>query len=93
MTIEPNTEAGISRSKGELQAEASRARVQLASTLDAIESKLNLPKQIRIKTRRVKFRLHKLGQDNPAALIAIAVGGAAVVGSAVWLAVKAMQRR
>ena len=82
-----------SRSQGELRAESSRARAELASTLDAIEYKFNLPKQIKITTRRVKFGLHKLGDENPAALIGIALGAAALSVGAVWLGIKAAQAR
>lgn len=78
-------ESGI----GALRAEAAHARAELASTLDAIEYKLNVPKQIRIKTRRLKQGLHRLGKDNPAALLGISLGAAATAGLAVWLVAKA----
>lgn len=80
-------------SRAELRAEAARARAELARTLDAIEYKLNLPKQIRIARRRITLGLRKLGEENPAALVGIVVGAAAVVGSAVWLGVKAVRGR
>ena len=80
------------RSKQELRQSAQEARAELASTLDAIEFKLNVPKQVRLKTRRANDKLKRLGEDNPPALIAIALGAAAVVGTAVWLGVRAIQR-
>ena len=82
-------EAKKSTSQDELRAESSRARAELASTLDAIEYKFNVPKQIKITTRRVKVGLHKLGDENPAALIGIALGAAALSVGAVWLGVNA----
>jgi hypothetical protein len=80
------------RSKQELRQSAQAARAELASTLDAIEFKLNVPKQVRLKTHRANDKLKRLGEDNPPALIAIALGAAAVVGTAVWLGVRAIQR-
>ena len=81
------------RSTHELRQSAQAARAELASTLDAIEFKLNVPKQVRLKTRRANDKLKRLGEDNPPALIAIALGAASVVGTAVWLGVRALQRR
>ena len=69
------------RSTAELRAEADRARAALAGTLDAIEYKLNVPKQVKINTRRVTLGLHRLGDDNPAALAGIALAAATAVGT------------
>lgn len=82
-----------SKSKAELRAEAASARAALASTLDAIEYKLNVPKQIRITIRRVKHSLRKLGSENPAALAGIGLGAVVAAASAVWVAVNAVQKR
>lgn len=76
--------------KAELRAEAMHARAELASTLDALEYKLNLPKQLRITKRRIRLAMIRLGDDNPAALAGIALGAAATVGSIVWLAARAV---
>ncbi|SEB50177.1 hypothetical protein SAMN04489806_0881 [Paramicrobacterium humi] len=59
------------------------ARAQLTAALDAIEDKLNLPKQ-------AKARLEKLRIDNPTALIAGAAGAAAALGLGVWAIVRAV---
>ncbi|TFD77554.1 hypothetical protein E3T53_11850 [Cryobacterium psychrophilum] len=67
-----------------------RARAQLASTLDAIELKLNVPKQLRITKRRIHVALLRLGNDNPTALAGIALGAAASVGTVVWLGARAV---
>lgn len=81
------------RSTAEKRAEADRARAALAGTLDAIEYKLNVPKQIKINTRRVTLGLHRLGDDNPAALAGIALAAAATVGTVVWWGVKTVLDR
>ncbi|MDH6235529.1 DUF3618 domain-containing protein [Cryobacterium sp. CG_9.6] len=79
-----------SQSTAELRAEAMHARAQLASTLDAIELKLNLPKQLRIKKRRFHLSMLRLGDDNPVALAGIALGTALSVGTVVWLGARAV---
>ena len=85
--------SGEHRSKAELRSTAMAARADLARTLDAIEYKLNLPKQFRYRARLLKLRLYTLGEDNPAALAGIAALAAAVVGASVWLGVKSVQNR
>ena len=77
---------------GDLRAEARHARAELASTLDAIEYKFNLPKQLRIKRRRLTHALRQLGEDSPAALVGIALGAATVVGVIVWFGASAVAR-
>ncbi|TFD32331.1 DUF3618 domain-containing protein [Cryobacterium cryoconiti] len=81
------------KSKTELRAEATRARVELAQTLDAIEYKLNLPRQMRVRSRLFKVRLREFGDKNPVALAGIVLGGVSATVGAVWLGVKAVQRR
>jgi hypothetical protein len=80
------------KSKTELRAEATRARVELAQTLDAIEYKLNVPKQMRVRSRLFKVRLRDLGEKNPLALAGIVLGAVSAAVGAVWLGVKAVQR-
>ena len=83
----------VPRTKTELRAEAARARVELAQTLDAIEYKLNLPRRVRVRSRLVTARLGELGEKNPLALAGIVLGAASAAVGAVWLAAKALQRR
>ena len=80
------------RSKTELRAEATRARVELALTLDAIEYKLNVPRQMRVRSRLLKVRLRELGEKNPLEMAGIVLGGVSAAVGAVWLGVKAVQR-
>jgi hypothetical protein len=81
------------KSLADLRTEAHAARSEVASTLDAIEYKLNIPKQIKINGRRLTYGLRKLGESNPAALAGIAAAAASVAGGVVWLSVRALQRR
>ncbi|HSP51294.1 MAG TPA: DUF3618 domain-containing protein [Cryobacterium sp.] len=80
------------RSKTELRDEATRARVELAQTLDAIEYKLNVPRQMRVRSRLLKVRLRELGEKNPLVLAGIVLGGVSAAVGAVWLGVKAVRR-
>ncbi|WP_241975959.1 MULTISPECIES: hypothetical protein [unclassified Cryobacterium] len=81
------------RSKAELRGQASDARAELARTLDAIEYKLNLPKQFRYKSRRAVLRLRRMRDENPLALAGLAAVAAAVLGGSVWLGANAVRRR
>ena len=93
MSTDQNDSPAENKSKTELRAEAEHARVVLADTLDAIEYKLNVPKQVKINGRRFTVGLHRLGEENPSALAGIALGAAAVVGTCVWFGVKAVLDR
>lgn len=76
----------------ELRADVQTARAQLASTLDAIEDRLNVPKRVRRVTRDATENIKTMARDNPLALAGIAVGAAVVVGGAVWAIVAAITR-
>jgi len=81
------------KSRAELRADATRARAELAGTLDAIELKLNLPRQAKLRGRRMRMGVRKLQDDTPLALVGLVAGAVAVVGGTVWLGVRAIQRR
>jgi len=74
------------RSKAELQADIEKTRADLRATLDAIEFKLNLPKQARHAAHRVASRVRRFKDGNPVgfavgvAAAVVAVGGAAFLG-------------
>ena len=74
----------------EAKANSERARAQFAGTLNALEDKLNVPKQVRIKSRRAKVEFRRLAKEQPGAAIATGVAVAAVVGVTVWLVVRAV---
>jgi hypothetical protein len=91
------SDQGVSTSEekhslGDLRTEARQARAELASTLDAIEYKFNLPKQFRIQRRRLSLALRQLGEESPAALVGIAAGAATVVGVVVWFSASAVAK-
>ena len=67
-----------------------RARKEFAGTLDALEDKLNVPKQVRISTQRARVRFRRLADEQPGAAIAAGVAVAAAVGVTVWLIVRAI---
>ncbi len=79
------------RSRAELQADAVRARAELAATLDAIEDKLNVPKQIGLAADRTQARVRRMASDNPIALGAVALAAATAVGLGVWAIVRALR--
>lgn len=72
----------------EAKVNSERARREFANTLNALEDKLNVPKQVRIKTARAKVRLRRFADEQPGAAVAVAVGIVAVVGVTVWLVVR-----
>jgi hypothetical protein len=71
------------------RAASQRARAEFAATLDALEDKLNVPKQVGRRVERAKRKLRRFADEQPAAAIAAAVGVVAVVGATVWLVVRA----
>ncbi len=67
------------------RSDVERARADLAATFDAITYKLNVPK-------RTAERVQRLRDDNPLALVGLAVGVAVAVGGVVWGIVAAVRR-
>ncbi|TAJ48295.1 MAG: DUF3618 domain-containing protein [Herbiconiux sp.] len=74
------------RSQAQLHADIEKTRADLRATLDAIEFKLNLPKQARHAAHRVAGRVRRFRAQNPVgfavgvAAAVVAVGGAAFLG-------------
>lgn len=79
------------RSRAELQADAVRARAELAATLDAIEDKLNVPKRIGLAADRTEARVRRMAAENPLALGAVALAAATAVGLGVWAIIRAVR--
>ena len=75
------------KSLAQLHAEKDTARLALAQTLDAIEDSANLPKKVKRSAGRLGAMLRKTGREQPFALLAIAIGVAGAIGTAVWWAV------
>ena len=74
----------------EAKVNSERARAQFAGTLDALEDKLNVPKQVKRRTAEAKVRFRRLADEQPVAAAAVAVAVVAVVGVTVWLVVRAV---
>jgi len=70
------------RSLADLRKDAHAARLELATTLDAVEYKLDVKRQLRL-----------LGLENPPALLGVALAAGLASGGVVWLALKAILRR
>lgn len=77
----------------QLQADIVRARNELSATLDAIEYKLNVPKQMRFALRKLERKVSVVRGENPEALIAGAVGIASALGLAAWGVYRAVTER
>lgn len=73
----------------EARVNSERARAQFAGTLNALEDKLNVPKQVRRKSAELKVKARRFADENPVGAVAVAVGVVAVVGVTVWLVVRA----
>lgn len=69
---------------------STRARAEFAATLNALEDKLNVPKQVRKSTARLRARAQRFADEQPGPALAAAVGVVAVVGVTVWLVVRAV---
>ena len=68
---------------------ARAARDQLASTLNSLEEKLNVPKRVARASARAKIRARQFADEQPGAAIAVVIGVATAVGVGVWLVVRA----
>ena len=80
-------ERNLSRLEARVNSE--RARAEFAGTLNALEDKLNVPKQVRRKSAELAAKARRFADENPAGAIAVAVGVVAAVGVTVWLVVRA----
>jgi negative regulator of sigma E activity len=76
----------------EAKVNSERARADFAGTLNALEDKLNVPKQVRITSARAKVELRRFANEQPVAAMAVAVGVVAAVGVTVWLVVRAVTK-
>ncbi|WP_350348163.1 hypothetical protein ABIQ69_16260 [Agromyces sp. G08B096] len=64
------------------------ARADFVDTLNALEDKLNVPKQVSRATARTKVRLRRFAEEQPVAAAAAAVGVVVAIGGVVWLVVR-----
>jgi len=80
MTTDEQALSHKERELGEIRSDIESTREKLAETLDAIEDKLNLPKQAGVVAGRLRDRVLELQKDSPVVLYA---SGAIAVLSAV----------
>ena len=76
-----------------LRAHRAETRAQLASTLDALEEKVNVPKQLGKASRKFGRRVQTLRRENPVLLAGIAAGVVAAIGLTAYVVVKITQKR
>jgi hypothetical protein len=80
-------------SRAELEQHVASTRARLASTLDALEDKANVPKQLRKGATAQAVKLKKLRREQPLVFAAVVVGGAAVAAGILALVVKSVTKR
>ncbi|WP_158437852.1 DUF3618 domain-containing protein [Naasia lichenicola] len=73
------------RALGEIRSDIESTREKLAQTLDAIEDKLNVPKQVSKAASKARDAFDDLRKNNPVVLYASAGAALAVIGGAVAL--------
>ncbi len=77
----------------QLRAHRAQTRAQLASTLDALEDKVNVPKQLGKASRQFGRRVQTLRRENPVLLAGIAAGVVAAIGVTAYVVVKITSKR
>ncbi len=87
--VEPTRPPGAK----ELREEIERTRAELASTLDAIEDRLNVVSRARAGFGRARHRFVRFTREDPILLGIIGAAAAALVGGVTWAAVAASHRR
>jgi hypothetical protein len=77
----------------QLRAHRAETRAQLASTFDALEDKVNVPKQLGKASRKFGRRVQTLRRENPVLLAGIAAGVVAAIGLTAYVVVKITSKR
>lgn len=80
------------RSQGELHADIERTRAELRATLDAIEFRLNVPKQMRHAAHRTKVRLRTAWERNPALVAGVAGGAVTAAAALIFVGYRVVKR-
>ena len=89
MTADDSNLSHKERQLGEIRSDIESTREKLAQTLDAIEDKLNVPKQAQAAFDRGREALDRTLKENPVAVYAAAGGVAlAAAGLVVWRIVR-----
>jgi uncharacterized protein (UPF0147 family) len=85
MTADDSNLSHKERALGEIRSDIESTREKLAQTLDAIEDRLNVPKQARRVVDRTREAFEKVNKENP--VLVYAAAGAVVLvagGLAAW---------
>jgi hypothetical protein len=80
-------------SKEQLNEHIEKTRSDLKATLDAIEFKLNVPKQARHAAHRVKSSINRFRAENPVQFAIAAVAAVAAVGATAVLGYRFASKR
>ena len=80
-------------SRDELAEHVASTRARLATTLDALEDKANVPKQLKKGATAQAVRLRRLRREKPLVFAAVVVGGAVVAAGILALVVKSATKR
>ncbi|QAY72464.1 DUF3618 domain-containing protein [Agromyces protaetiae] len=70
------------------RAASQQARAEFAATLNALEDKLNVPKQVGKRVDRAKATARSFYDEQPGTAIAAGVAVALAIGGIVWLVVR-----
>ncbi len=93
MTPQPRDLTVDQLSREELLDHVASARARLASTLDALEDKANVPKQFKKGATAQAVKLKKLRRERPLVFAAVVVGGAVAAAGILALVVKSATKR
>lgn len=90
MTADDSNLSHKERALGELRSDIESTREKLAQTLDAIEDKLNVPKQAKRAAERARGAFDKLNKENP--VVVYATAGAVVLAAGGLIAWRLVRR-
>ncbi|WP_378144488.1 DUF3618 domain-containing protein [Cnuibacter sp. UC19_7] len=80
------------RSQAELHSDIERTRAELRATLDAIEFRLNVPKQMRHAVHRTKVRVRAAWERNPAMVAGVAAGAATAAAALIFVGYRVVKK-
>lgn len=90
MTADDSNLSHKERALGELRSDIESTREKLAQTLDAIEDRLNVPKQAKQYAVRAREAWDKLNKENP--VVVYATAGAVVLAAGGLVAWRLVRR-
>lgn len=78
----------VKRSPAELSRDIHRHRADLVETLNALEDKLNVPRQLKRARAEAQRRFNTMRAEKPLLLVSAAAGAAVGVAGLVWLGIR-----